>query len=235
MVCNTGKTEMITFGVDDFEVEVNKVIIKPTETMKALGLIIDNKLSWEPHIIKLTQKCRSLLFAFRYIRRHLEIPDIRYILNAHLISRLSYAAPVWSHSINHKLKLKLKSVYYNTLRIILRDFDRKISRQSMLSCFQIEDIITVLEKRTSVFIFKVFTNLSPFNLIHRFMNKSYINERRPERVEFFNTSLTKFGKICITNAAKKIVDRWDFDWLYMSIQEFKSRLRVQFQETLDQR
>jgi len=61
------------------------------------------------------------------------------------------------------------------------------------------------------------------------MSKSYIDERRPERVEFFNTSNSKFGKLCITNAAKKIVDTWDFDWLYLSFQEFKSRLRVQFQ------
>jgi len=62
MVCNTEKTEMITFGAEDFEVEVNNVIIKPPETMKALGLIIDNKLSWEPHVTKIIQKHRSLLF-----------------------------------------------------------------------------------------------------------------------------------------------------------------------------
>jgi len=228
MVCNTGKTEMMAFGVGEVEVEVENVIIKSTETMKALGIVLDNKLNWEPHITKMIQKCRSLLFAFRYLRRHLEIPDIKYILNAHLVSRLSYAAPVWSHSMKYKLKLKLRSVFYNTLRVILRDFDRKMSRQSMLNEFQMEDIIVTLQKRTSVFIFKIITNLSPFNLIQKFMTKSYINERKPERVEFFNTSNSKFGKICITNAAKKIVDSWNFDWLYMTISEFKERLREQF-------
>jgi len=88
----------------------------------------------------------------------------------------------------------------------------------MLSCFQMEEIISILEKRTSVVIFKIFTNLSPFNLIHKFMSKSYINERQPERVEFFNASQSKFGKLCTTNAAKKIVNTWDFDWLYLSVQ-----------------
>jgi len=67
-----------------------------------------------------------------------------------------------------------------------------------------EDIIMTLEKRTSVFIFKIITNLSPFNLIRKFMTKSYINERKSEIFEFFNTSNSKFGKLCITNIAKKI-------------------------------
>jgi len=149
-------------------------------------------------------------------------------LNAHLISRLSNAAPVWSHSMNPKLKIKLRSVFYNTLRIILRDFERKMSRQAMISCFQMEGIITILEKRTSVFTFKIFPNLSPFNLIHKFMTKSYINERHPERVEFFNTSQSKFDKLCTTNAAKKIANTWNFDWLFLTLQEFKTRLRVQY-------
>jgi len=91
-----------------------------------------------------------------------------------------------------------------------------------------EDIIMILDKRTSVFIFKIFTNLSPFNLIHKLMAKSYINERQPERVNFFNTSHSKFGKLCITNAAKKIVSTWKFDRLYPTLQEFKTRLKAQF-------
>jgi len=92
-----------------------------------------------------------------------------------------------------------------------------------------EDIIVILQKRTSVFIFKIITNLSPFNLIQKFMTKSYINKRKPDRVEFFNISNSKFGRLCITNAAKKIVESWNFDWLFMTIYEFKERLRVQFQ------
>jgi len=98
----------------------------------------------------------------------------------------------------------------------------------MAKSLEMEDIITTFEKRTSVFIFKIITNLSPLNLTQKFMTKSYINERKPERVEFFNTSSTKHGKLCITNAAKKIVDTWNFDWLYMSLYEFKEKIRAQF-------
>jgi len=228
MVCNTSKTEMMAFGVDEFEIRIDNEPIKSTETMKALGVMLDNKLNWESHVTKIIQKCRSLLFAFRYIRRHLDIPEIKFILNAHLVSRLSYASPVWSHSINHKLKLKLRSVFYNTLRVILRDFERNMSRQSMAKSLEMEDIITTFEKRTSVFIFKIVTNLSPLNLTQKFLTKSYTNERKPERVEFFNTSSTKHGKLCITNAAKKIVDTWNFDWLYMSLYAFKEKIRAQF-------
>jgi len=91
MVCNTAKTGMMALGVD-FEIEVENVVIKSSETMRALGEVMANKLSWELHVTKITQKCRPLLFALRYIRRHLEIPEIRFILNTHLVSWLSFSS-----------------------------------------------------------------------------------------------------------------------------------------------
>jgi len=228
MICNQNKTEMMVFGIDELSLELGNMKIQSTNKMKALGVILDNKLSWEEHVSNIIRKSRSLQFAFRYLRRFLEIDELRSVLNAHLISRISYAAPVWSHSLNIKYKLRLRSTYYNTLRVLIRDFNKRISRPTLLDKFKMEDIIAILEKRTSVFIFKLVYHLQPFNIIQRLLSKSYLNERNPDKVIFFDTSKTRIGKMCITNAAKKITESWEFNWLSLSIEEFKSKLKAQF-------
>jgi len=229
MTCNLGKTEIIKFNADKLSVKIGQTTLETSSTMKVLGVTIDEKLNWEPHIMKLIAKTRSLLFAFRYLRRHLSIADLKLAMNAHLISRLTYAAPVWSHSINYKLRLKLRSSYYQVLRVLIRDFEKRLSRNDLLDLFEMEDIVQVLNKRTSVFVFKLIQNLAPFKLAQRLMMRSYLNERNLEKVVFFDLSKTKNGKLCITNATKKIVDSWQFDWFHLSLITFKNKLGAQFQ------
>jgi len=183
----------------------------------------------EPYVTKLISKTRSLLYAFRYLRRHLSLSDLKLALNAHLISRLTYAAPVWSHSINCKLRIKLRSSFYHVLRILVRDFERRLNRKDLVTLFEMEDIVQVLSKRTSVFVFKLIRNLSPFKLGQRLMMRSYFNDRDPFKIVFFDLSKTKIGKHCITNATKKIVENWRFDWPLLSLETFKAKLSAQFQ------
>jgi len=226
MTCNHLKTELIIFNEDDIEINVGGSSVRSGKTMKVLGVLIDNDLNWSPYVEKILSKSRSLLFAFRYLRRHLEIKDMKFIVNAHLISRLSYACAAWSHSLSYRHKIRIRSAYFSTLRIIVRDFDRKMSRRQLLETFELEEIDTIFFKRTSVFIFKVITQLNPTNLAGKFLSKSYMNARNPERLKLFDTSKRRIGKLCLTNAAKRFVDCWDFDWLLLTLQMFKNKLHL---------
>lgn len=94
-----------------------------------------------------------------------------------------------------------------------------------MEIFELEEIDTIFFKRTSVFIFKIITRLEPTNLAGKFLSKSYVNARNPERLKLFDTSKKRIGKLCLTNAAKRFVDTWDFDWLLISLPMFKSKLQ----------
>jgi len=51
-----------------------------------------------------------------------------------------------------------------------------------------------------------------------------MNARNPDRLKLFDTSKRRMGKLCITNAAKRFIDNWDFDWLLISLQMFRNKL-----------
>jgi len=123
-----------------------------------------------------------------------------------------------SCQIGYQLRARLRSSYFFLIRSIVRDYNRSLSRSGMLKITGLESIDTILLKRTSIFIFSLVSNLSPTN--H--------NDRTPEKLFFSDTSLSKFGKICITNQAKSITEQWDFDWLTLSKDNFKAKLREQY-------
>jgi len=75
MVCNMSKTELMVFGVDDLSVEIDGEKITSKENMKILGIIVDNKLTWNAHVNRLVSKCRSYLYPLRYIRKHLSTTE----------------------------------------------------------------------------------------------------------------------------------------------------------------
>ena len=47
----------------DLEVYLNNKIIRQVNTMKYLGTIIDNKLTFREHITHVSEKCRKIIFA----------------------------------------------------------------------------------------------------------------------------------------------------------------------------
>lgn len=63
-------------------------------------------------------------------------------------------------------------------------------------------------------------------------NHQNINESSPSHLSFFNTSQSKFGRACFANAAKEIVNKWDFDWLNLSLPTFKSRLNFELENIM---
>lgn len=46
------------------------------------------------------------------------------------------------------------------------------------------------------------------------LSKSYVNDRTPERLTAFDFSKTQISKRYNTNAAKNIIEKWQFDWLF---------------------
>jgi len=68
-------------------------VVKSKEEMKVLGIIVDRNLNWELHLKKLISKIKSFNFVLRYLRDHLSLGDMKKILNAHIVSRITCHVP----------------------------------------------------------------------------------------------------------------------------------------------
>jgi len=208
--------------------KLDQTEITSQHQMKVLGVTFDSALKWNVHIEKLTNKCRSYLYGLRYLRKHLSLDEISKVLKAQIVSLITYGSPVWYHRVDYRTKAKIKSTYYHILRVMVRDFRFRLNKFELLELVGMEDIWDVLSKRSSCFLFKIIQNLSPTNITGVLLSKSYSNERTPGRLSFFDCSKNKNGKTCLSNNARNIVNDWRFDWLPMSLNEFKNALAAQF-------
>jgi len=59
------------------------------------GFRLDSKLLWEKNINTIISKCRSLIFALRYIRRTLSLKDTIKVFKSHVISHSKYGHNHW--------------------------------------------------------------------------------------------------------------------------------------------
>jgi len=232
MISNMEKTEMMIFDPEEIQIGFGGKIIKSTKTMKVLGVLLDNQLNWVPFVQKVIGKVRSNIFALRYIRRYLSLKDTVKVVRSQVISRLSYGSPVWSSSLSYILRARIRSVYFLVIRMIIRDFNLRLSRKRMLRITGLENIDDIFFRRTSVFLYNIIYSLEPTNLAGIILSKSYFNERHQGKLTFFDSSRTKMGKKCITNLIKSYSDNWEFDWLGISVHEFKRKLRSQFDSRL---
>jgi len=114
------------------------------------------------------------------------------------------------------------------LRVTQRDFDFNLNRATLLSRMDMEPIESIFFKQTSVLIFNTIFHMSPTTTFLRLISKSYLNERTPNRLVFFDTGSLKLSRICISNVDHTVVARWNFDWLNKTPTSFKTILREAF-------
>lgn len=110
LTINVAKTNYIIFAaknkpIGDYnELYINGEPIQKVTMVKYLGLILDSRLSWEPHIEKIRTKLRSLSGALRGIARCLPT-KVRYnIYNSLVRSNIEYLIETWGSAAISNLK-----------------------------------------------------------------------------------------------------------------------------------
>jgi len=84
---------------------------------KFLGLIVDDKLSWEPHIRQLVNKINKNLFLLRSVKNMLPSWSKRLLYHSYIHCHFTYALIAWGPSlskaqINRMFKLQKKAIRY---------------------------------------------------------------------------------------------------------------------------
>ena len=94
---NMSKTTLVRFWPDNnnFIIEVNNEPIKEAEATKFLGVIVDNKLTWSPHIAFLNQKLLANKHLLHVARNLLDFNCLRSIYYTHIYSHLLYGILAW--------------------------------------------------------------------------------------------------------------------------------------------
>src|SRR5687768_5833609 len=98
---------------------VNNQIIEPVKEIKLLGVTIDCRLDWKPHIRNLVKRLIGLLRLFHDITRTFQKKTLVLIYRSLIESHLSYAVEIWGNTYYTSIK-PLFTVQKKFVRIIAK-------------------------------------------------------------------------------------------------------------------
>ena len=93
MVLNPGKCHFMLFGVkenEQFDLICNDITLKHSSHEKSLGVTIDNKLSFDEHIINICGTANEKLNALSRINHYMKQNQKKILLQSFIISHFSY-------------------------------------------------------------------------------------------------------------------------------------------------
>lgn len=121
---NEDKTKLMVFtgksyNTDLIEVRLKGKIISHVDSLKILGLNIDNKLTWNSHITQTLKSCYSSLSMIYPLRLLLSEESRTTLVNAYVLSKLNYASVVWSRSLTGVQHNMIDKLLKTSARFIL--------------------------------------------------------------------------------------------------------------------
>ncbi len=92
---NLAKTELLIFSATptlqhDFAIQIDSTTITPSSSVRNLGVIFDDQLTFKDHTIKTVRSCKFVLHNIRKIRSFLTQHAAQFLVQALVISRLDY-------------------------------------------------------------------------------------------------------------------------------------------------
>lgn len=107
LTLNIGKTKCMIFRTPishRLQINYNEIEIERAETVKYLGVIIDQNLNWKSHITQSKNKLAAITGIFRKITTYIPKEHKRQLFIAMFSSRLNYGILVWSSAFETDLK-----------------------------------------------------------------------------------------------------------------------------------
>ena len=192
---------------------------------KLLGIHIDNKLTFEPHVRSLCKRDGQKLNDFARIAFSLKFDQTKLLLNAFITSQFSYAS-VASMFHNQKLNNHISRIHERVLRIVYRDhnstFEELLAKDGS---FEIHDPNL---QRLLIEIFKFKVKLVPEIMNEVFdVTESQYSLRNKLRFKSRSIRTVRYGIETVAFFGSRI-------WSYMpselkestSLNKFKSKIKT---------
>ena len=123
MVANPDKFQLIFLGIGDevIKIKIGSFLITNSEEVKLLGVTLDNKLSFFPHIINICGRTLSKIKALMRIRNYLSQKQADLLFHSYIMSPFNYCPLVWIFCSRQANGL-LNATHFKALRARYNDF-----------------------------------------------------------------------------------------------------------------
>ena len=155
LVLNTKKTKCIKFSLPNVRPVVTDLVmdgdsLELVDSTVFLGVTIDPKLQWGPHITALAKKLSSAVYAIKKIRQLTNVDTARLVYFSYFHSIMSYGILLWGNaadinSIFILQKRAIRSIYNLGSRATLRELFKEIKILTVASQYIYANILHVYQ------------------------------------------------------------------------------------------
>ena len=115
LILNVEKSNLIVAIKENLELEVSCCSKRIEDSVKLLGIHINNKLNFDYHVNQLCKKASKKLHALARIAKYMDINKQRMLMKVFVSSEFSYCPLTWMfHS--RKMQHRINSIQKRTLK-----------------------------------------------------------------------------------------------------------------------
>ena len=176
MVVNAAKFQFLAVGCDAIQnIVADGHTITSSERVKLLGVTIDNKLSFTPHIKQLCAKANQKISALFRIRSYLNVKKALAIYNAHIMSSFRYCPLIWMFCSKSAYN-QIASTQTRAMRAIYQDF--KTPSSDIINAYHGENAHTYSLRQLATEVYKSVYKLNPSFMWDYFTTKLGVTNLR---------------------------------------------------------
>lgn len=168
-LCFHNRRNVESLSPNILKIELDGVVIERIESIKLLGLHIDEKLNFSQHIDSVHKKLVPFIFAFRRVRPFLSDKTALSIYFAYINSRIAYMCSIWNVAPKYLME-SIEVLQRKALRIVLNK-DRLCSRKELYSD-KILPVVTTGIIQANIMVFKMCNNVTKNNFPFSKINES---------------------------------------------------------------
>ena len=197
MIANPDKFKTIVIKKDGQDTsgipfKINNKVIHSSNEVNLLGIVIDNKLSFETHISGICKNAAKILNALKRQQKYIEGEKMRVLVtNTYVLSQFNYCPLVW-HFCGKGATHKIEKIHERALRFIYND---NITEYTNL--LEKANTTTQYLKRVRIIaqeVFKAINNIGPKYTKELITDRpSRYPTRRPLDIYVPNVNQVKFG------------------------------------------
>lgn len=213
-----------------FDIKVSGRSITQTDQIKYLGVIIDSKLNWEPHIKQVKNKLSNGCWALNKVKKYLNKKSLLQLYYGLIYSHLQYCVSCWGGANKTKIQ-KLNVMQNRSVRIINKTFEIRTKMSPLYSELNILKVNHIYEFQ----ILKIMYRIDQENWLgnHKLIKTNSIHnyQTRTANSSNFFIEANKISKTSINKIGPKLWMKIPLSIKSLNFNNFKQVVRNTFIES----
>ena len=213
-------------NIDDIELNVTaeNVSLPSSDTMKVLGIDIDNRLTFDGHVSSMCIKAGKQLNALQRLKGSLDRDSRMAIYKSFIMSNFNYCPVIWMFTSKTSLS-KLENIQKRALRFVLDDY--QTGYPDLLQNANVPGIKIMVLRYLAIEVFKCVNEISPAYLNDMFTRKQYPYALRDSSILVRpKVNLTQYGLKSFKSYGAKIWNILPISFKAdISLNEFKTMIK----------